>query len=57
MANPKNQKLFIVRKYIWAKDARQALRLEKKQEAIECWIDEDWKKNQTFPKDRIGFEY
>lgn len=51
-----NLKLFIVRKYVWAEDAQKALKVEKKQTAHECWIDEDWKKNKQDPKDCIGFQ-
>ena len=50
-----NRKLFVVRKYVWADTAQDALKIEKKQEAHECWIDDDWKKNKQEPKDCIGF--
>jgi hypothetical protein len=43
----KKQKLFIVRKYIMATSAKQALRKESKMPADEVWVDEDWKKNPT----------
>lgn len=41
--NP-NNKLFIVKKYVWAKNARDAIRLENKQVADDVWVDEEWKK-------------
>lgn len=51
-----NKKLFCVQKYVWAKDVPEALRVEKKQQPTEIFIDSDWKKNATLPKDAIGFE-
>lgn len=39
-----DQKLFVVRKYIWAKSAQEALDKDKKTPAQDVWIDEDWKK-------------
>ena len=51
------QKMFIVKKYIMASSAREALRKESKQPADDCWIDEEWRKNE---KDNlasaIGFQ-
>jgi len=35
-------KRYIVRKYIVAKSAQEALRKEKHQVADECWVDEKW---------------
>lgn len=35
---------FIVRKYIDAKDAKTAIKLDKVTAVQEVWIDEDWKK-------------
>lgn len=51
------KKLFITRKYIWAKNAQQAIKLERKTPCDECWLDEDWKKNNQMPKDAIGFQH
>lgn len=48
-------KLFITRKYIWAKDATDAIKAEKKREVDDVWVDEEWKKNSSNPKDAIGF--
>ena len=42
----KPQKLFVVKKYIMASNAREALRKDLKTPADDCWIDEDWKKKQ-----------
>jgi hypothetical protein len=49
------KKLFIVKKYVWADNAKQALKNESKQQADDVWVDEDWKKNVSSPKDAIGF--
>lgn len=49
------KKLFIVRKYVWANDIPQALKIEKKQKPDDIWVDDDWKKNSSNPKDAIGF--
>lgn len=37
------KKLFIVRKFVKARSASEALRLEKKQEPDEVYLDADWK--------------
>lgn len=52
---PDNRKLFVIRKFVWADTAREALKMEVKVPAHECWIDDDWKKNKQEPKDCIGF--
>ncbi len=41
------EKLYIVKKYIMASSAQSALRKERKIEADECWVDEDYKKNMA----------
>lgn len=46
-------KMYIVRKYIKAKDLKQAIRLEPKTPVHDCWIDNDWK--ETHLADAIGF--
>lgn len=55
-------KLFIIRKYVKAKSAVEAIRKEKKQEPDDVWIDDDWKrqemnKNETRLEDSIGFVF
>lgn len=40
------KKLFVVRKYVVAVSVAQAVRLEKNQDADDCWLDDDWKKSQ-----------
>ena len=37
-------KLFVVRKYVVAKDALDAIKKEKKQAVDDVWIDEDYKR-------------
>ena len=50
-------KLFVVRYYIKAKNASEALRKARKLQADEVWIDEDWKKgNAEELTSAIGFE-
>ncbi len=48
-------KMYIVRKYIKAKDLKQAIRLEPKTPIHDCWIDNDWK--ETHLADAIGFAH
>jgi len=51
------KKLFIIRKYIYADSAFQALKKDKKTAADECWIDDDWKKNNMQEeRNKIGFK-
>ena len=40
------KKLFIVRKYVTASSAAEALRIEKRVAADDIWLDDDWKKSQ-----------
>ena len=56
----KKDKLFIVRKYVMASSARQAIRRERDVEPAEVWIDDDWlKATKERPEElkgtRIGF--
>lgn len=48
------KKLFVVRKYIWAKNAKAAIRKDKSSPVDDVWIDDEWKKNGG-NKDAIGF--
>ena len=48
-------KLYIVRKYIWAKNVKEAVAKDRKTEVQDCWVDDEWKKNSSNPKDAIGF--
>lgn len=49
-------KRFIVRKYIMAKNAHEALKKERRTRPDDCWIDDDWKKDhQEQLVSAIGF--
>lgn len=37
-------KLFVVRKYVWATDAQDAIKKDKSKSVDDVWIDEEWKK-------------
>ena len=51
------EKMFVVKKYIMAKNAQDALRKEKNHPADDCWVDEEWRKNKTDNlASAIGFE-
>ena len=52
-----NKKLFCVKKFISARSAKEAIKLERKASVDEIWIDEEWKKNNTnqLPSS-IGFD-
>jgi len=50
-----SDKLFIVRKFVKAKDALEALKKEKKQAPDEVYLDGDWKKD-SLPS-AIGFNF
>lgn len=52
--NKEKEKLYIVRKYIKAKDVKSALRKEPKTAVHDLWIDEEWR-NQHLAS-AIGFE-
>ena len=52
----KPEKLFIVRKYVMAKSVIDAVRKEKKIEAVDIWLDDDWRKNMmTNDNKKLGF--
>lgn len=48
-----SKKLFIVRKYIMAKDASEAIKLDKKHPVDDVWVEEDWKRNNL--TNQIGY--
>lgn len=50
-----NTKMFILRKYVRAKSASDAIRKDKLTPVDDCWVDEDWKKQQTALESAIGF--
>ena len=47
-------KLFVVRQYVKAKNAKEAIRKAKSQPIDDVWVDEEWKKNNL--ASAIGFE-
>jgi hypothetical protein len=50
------KKLFIVRKYIMAKNAQEAIRLDKIKKVDDVWVDDDWKSgNRKTLESAIGF--
>ncbi len=43
----KNQKRFIVKKYIMATSAHEALKKERRVRPDDVWVDDDWKKENS----------
>lgn len=43
----KKEKMFVVKKYIMASSAKEAMRKESKVPADDCWVDDEWRKNKT----------
>lgn len=49
-------KLFVIKKYVRALSAADAIRKEKKIAVDDCWVDDDWRKaNKDNLADAIGF--
>lgn len=40
------EKMYVIKKYIMATSAREALRKEKITPADDCWIDEKWRESE-----------
>lgn len=56
MTRTSNKKRYIIRKYVMAKSAEEALKKERKMIPDDVWIDEDWKKdNPKNLESAIGF--
>ena len=51
----KDQKRFILRKYVMASNAREALRKDKTSEVDDVWVDDDWKKLHDQANKDVGF--
>ena len=49
------EKLFVVRKFVKATSASQAILIEKTQEPDEVYLDENWKNSKGGLADAIGF--
>lgn len=55
--NQSKDKLFIVKKYIYAKNAAEALRKERQYRPDDVWVDEEWRKeHKTQLSSAIGFD-
>lgn len=50
-----NKKLFIVKKYVYATSAKDAIKKEKETQVDDVWVDEEWKKNQLLESKNIGY--
>ena len=51
-----NYKLFVVRKWIKAKSAKEAIKKEKTCPVDDVWIDDDWRKAQNVETEgKLGF--
>lgn len=49
-------KLYIVKKYIYARSCAEAIRKEKKQPVDDCWMDEDFRKKSMIElPSAVGF--
>lgn len=48
-------KLYVVRSYIKAKTAKEAIKKSKAQEPDDVWIDEEWKKQNDNLSRAVGF--
>jgi hypothetical protein len=56
MKKQKQQKQFIVRKYVMASSAIDAIRKEKNKPVDDVWLDADWEKKQNADRpSAIGF--
>lgn len=51
-------KLFIVKKYVWAKNSKDAIKKEKKIIPDDVWIDEDFRKknDELILQKQFGFK-
>lgn len=50
-------KLFVIKKYVIARDAMEAIKKEKFIKPDDVWIDDDWKKGQVNQlTESIGFK-
>lgn len=49
------KQLYIVRKYIMAKSAQDAIRKDKLAPINDIWLDEEWKKNQLLTTNQMGY--
>ncbi len=52
------KKLFVIQKYVIATSIEEAMVLERKIVADECWLDDEWKKanKPVIEKGKLGFK-
>jgi len=48
--------LYVIRKFVMAKDAKDAIKKEKNEPVKDVWIDEEWKKDKIIKSDKLGFK-
>lgn len=54
----KKNKLFVIRKYIVASSAKEAISKDKNHPVEDVWVDEEWKKNNpVLTKQDMGFKH
>lgn len=49
-------KLYIIRKYVFAPSAAIAIHRERRAPVDDVWLDDDWKKSQEVSKGNVGFQ-
>lgn len=56
MKKPNNQKMFVIRKYVMARDVKEAIKKDRLAPIDDCYVSDDWKegKNQNLAS-AIGF--
>lgn len=56
--NNNKQKMFVIRKYIMATSAKQAILKDRNSPVDDVWVDSDWQKKQTeILASAIGFAH
>jgi hypothetical protein len=50
------KKIFVVRKFVIASSIKEAIKIERDITPDDCWLDDDWRKNNyQLPPQRMGF--
>lgn len=52
---PNEKKQFVIRKYVMANSALEAIRLDKITPVDDCWVDDEWKK-ENIKNPAMGFK-
>lgn len=55
MKPPKKDR-YIIRKFIMARSVKEAIKLDAKTPVMECWLDEDWRKEHQMLASCVGFD-